>query len=639
MRMRLWIMLLVVTALAAPALAAQERILDYHSDVTVHQDGSLTVTETIKVRAERNKIKRGIYRDFPTLYRGSHFTRHWVPFEVVEVKRDGKPDGWHTKGLTNGTRVYMGREGHFLKPGEYTYTMTYKTDRQVGFFEDHDELYWNVTGNDWEFSIEKASATVHLPDSVPPDQIKLEGYTGPQGAKGQDFTSGRDEAGNPTFTTTRVLGGSEGLTIVVSWPKGHVTEPTGSDKLRYLLRDNAGIGIGLLGLILVFVYYLIAWFKVGQDPMKGTIIPLYEPPEGLSPAAMRYLMEMGYDDKCFAAAVIDMGVKGCVRIEEDEGEYTLHKLSDQTSELSSDERKVFSKLLKHRSSIEFKQSNHLAIQTAIRDLQKGLSAALAKTHFRTNRMYLIPAAALSVITLLGAGFMFASGGEGMAVFGFMCVWLSIWSIGVAALVANVFSEWRRVFTGAPAAIAGAIGITAFSIPFLAGEGFGLVVLTVATSVWMPFLVVVMLILNVVFYHLLKAPTRSGRRLMDKVEGFRMYLGTAERRRLDTMEGPEKTPELFEKYLPYALALGVENEWSEKFSDVLRRAAQEQGEYSPTWYHGAAWSTLGAGGFASSLGSTFATSVASSAAAPGSSSGSGGGGSSGGGGGGGGGGGW
>ncbi|MGH9509820.1 MAG: DUF2207 domain-containing protein, partial [Terriglobales bacterium] len=164
-----------------------ERILDYHSDITVHADGSMDVRETIKVRARGEQIKRGIYREFPTRYKDRLGNPYRVGFEVVEVLRDGRPDAWHTKDRENGVAVYIGREDVFLRPGEYTYTIAYRTNRQLGFFPDHDELYWNVTGNGWDFFIDQASATVSLPQRVSSSSLRLEGYTGPQGAQGRDF--------------------------------------------------------------------------------------------------------------------------------------------------------------------------------------------------------------------------------------------------------------------------------------------------------------------------------------------------------------------------------------------------------------------------------------------------------------------
>ena len=152
-------------------------------------------------------------------------------------------------------------------------------------------------------------------------------------------------------------------------------------------------------------------------------------------------------------------------------------------------------------------------------------------------------------------------------------------------------------------------------------------------------------MSLVFHYLLKAPTRAGRALLDKVEGFKQFLTAVEGDRLQRMSVPEITPQLFEKYLPYAVALGVEQAWAEQFSRSMAAAGQTGADagYTPRWYSGASWSALGATGFASSMGSSFSSSISSASTAPGSSSGSssggGGGGSSGGGGGGGGGGGW
>jgi uncharacterized membrane protein len=148
---------------------------------------------------------------------------------------------------------------------------------------------------------------------------------------------------------------------------------------------------------------------------------------------------------------------------------------------------------------------------------------------------------------------------------------------------------------------------------------------------------ILLIVNIVFYKTLKAPTLQGRKLMDQIEGFRQYLSVTEKDRLNILNPPEKTPELFEKYFPYALALDVEQKWSEQFSDVLKAAAEKG--YSPGWYSGSDWSYRSPGRFGSQLSGTFTSMIAASSHAPGSSSGGGGGGGSGGGGGGGGGGGW
>ena len=179
-------------------------------------------------------------------------------------------------------------------------------------------------------------------------------------------------------------------------------------------------------------------------------------------------------------------------------------------------------------------------------------------------------------------------------------------------------------------------------PFFAGEIGGAIGL--GTIIDWPGVVMILAMgfTNALFFHLMRAPTRMGRKVMDQLEGFRMYLSVAEKDRMNLMNPPAETPELFEKYLPYALALDVEQKWSERFADVLKAARMADGTpYHPYWYHGTTWSSLWATGFASGLGGAFSGAISSSSTAPGSSSGSGGGGGgfSGGGGGGGGGGGW
>ena len=620
--------------------APAEKILLFHSHITVHSDSSMTVRETIKVQSAGIEIKMGIYRDFPTRYRDSFGNQYAVDFNVIEVLRDGKPEGYHFKEMSNGQRVYIGKENVFLPQGKYIYTLVYKTNRQLGFFKDHDELYWNVTGNGWVFTIDKASATVLLPQGIPKDKINLDGYTGPQGAKGKSFNSSVDDSNNIIFSTTKQLYSYEGMTIVVSWPKGFVLEPTPQIKLSYFIRDNRSSIVGLLGLLILLSYYLIIWVMVGKDPAHGTIMPLYTPPDGFSPAAMRYITKMGYDNRAFAASIINMAVKRFLSIREENGVYTLIRDKANESVLTPEEKRISSKLLDSSKEIKLKTVSHVKIQSALSDLKNFLKMNFEKIYFITNRRYFFPGLLLSVIIMVISGFLESTGKGAIVIF--LCIWLTGWSIGVTFLVLLVYRRWKDVISGKGGKLitsGGALFLTLFSIPFVAGEIFGLFMLAFSTS----FLVIVILasivFINYLFYQWLKAPTRAGRKVLDKIEGFKMFLSATEKDRLNLMNPPERTPELFEKYLPYALALDIEQAWAEQFSDVLSGAGIGGRTYSPVWYSGPNWSTFGAGGLASSLGSSFSDAISSSSTAPGSSSGSGGGGSSGGGGGGGGGGGW
>ena len=638
------ICIFLTTSMAGQTYAA-EKIIGYHSHIVVHEDSTMTVRETIKVRVEGQKIKRGIYRDFPTRYKDHLGNRYVVGFKVKEVLRDGEPDAHHTESISNGMRVKIGKEKVYLRPGEYTYTLTYETDRQLGFFEDHDELYWNVTGNGWDFPIENASASVELPEGIPRSSLKLTGYTGPQGSTAGNLETSIDDYEYPTFQTTQPLKAREGLTIVVAWPKGHVAPPTPAEKFGYFARDNLGAGVGGLGLLVVLGYYLVTWARVGRDPARGTIIPLYRPPDGFSPAAMRYVFKMGYDGKAFTAALINMAVKGFLEIREEDGGYTIIKAHKKPTDyagknLAKEEKKIVDKMLGVLDEIELKQKNHSRIGKTVEALKNSLKLQYETKYFVTNKKYFIPGLVLSTVVILVAAICAGIAGNAPVVL-FMSFWLTIWSIGTIFLLVTVLSSWKQVLLGRAKRVAPAIGMTLFSLPFLAGEVFGICMLAAHSTPLLIPLLAAIAVINCLFYHLLKAPTLAGRSLLDKVEGFRMYLGVAEKERLDLLSTPKKTPELFERYLPYALALDVENRWSEQFADVLARAGEDGTEYRPGWYSGTSWNSARPGTFASSLGGTFSSAISSSSTAPGSSSGSGfsGGGSSGGGGGGGGGGGW
>ena len=625
-----WMAVLFALLLAAaPAWAQGERILSFASRIEIRADASLVVTETIRVRAEGQVIKRGIYRDFPQLYHGRWGLNQRTGFTVLSVQRNGRPEPFHLESRDNGQRVYIGQSSVTLAPGEYTYDLTYQTDRQLGFFKDHDELYWNVTGNGWVFAMNQVRAEVSLPPGA--TVLSAEAYTGPQGARGRDYTSWKSSAAKGVeFETTRALAPQEGLTIVVAWPTGFIQPTTGRAGWRNLLQDNVGIAIALGGLLGALIYYFMAWVMVGKDPAPGTIIPFYGPPAGLSPAAVRYLVHMRFDHKAFAANLISLAVKGAITIDQDAAKDYTVTWKNGTTALLPDEQVVRDKLLCARERLPLQQVNHAKIAAAIKSLKTALALRMERIYFVTNFWYWFWGLLFSVVPLVVSVLTYRNMGGAL----FMVVWLSGWTVGVTFLLSLVFTLWRsRQWIGA-------VFTTLFSIPFVGGEIFGLWAFAQSTSIWVPVLFLIGAAMNGVFYHLLKAPTAAGRKLLDQIDGFRLYLTVAEKDRLNSQNPPQKTPQLFEMFLPYALALNVEQQWAEQFTEVLAEAgAGRPGGYAPPWYNGTAWNSLGPTGFVSSLGSSMSSAISSSSTAPGSSSGGGGGGSSGGGGGGGGGGGW
>jgi uncharacterized membrane protein YgcG len=567
---------LLLAALLLPRLvAAEERILAYDSLIEVRADGSLDITETIRVRAEGRNIRRGIYRDFPTRYRDRAGNRVVVGFEVIDVRRDDRTEPWFTEGISNGVRINTGNDDFLPVPLDTTYTLRYRTTRQLGFFDDHDELYFNAIGTGWDFAIDAGSVEVRLPEPVPTDAMTAEGYSGAQGMQGGDFEATLPAPGIARWTLTRPLQPREGLTVVLSFPKGIVAEPTRAQRIAWLLRDNRGVLVALAGLVVLLVYCVRRWRRIGRDPAPGTIIVRYDPPEGHTPAGLRYMSRMSYDNRCFSADLLASAVDGLVRIHRDErllpkDKWRLEETGGAGHARTGEQRALLQRLFSgSRKTLELDNSNASTMQGAIKAHTEVLSGRFQPSMFQRN-----------------------TGSIGIAV-----------SIAVATAVLSLV-------------VGGGSGILLI-VPILLAMGVALVVFGIA----------------------IKAPTVEGRRLMDEIEGLKRYLSVADRDELARLPGPDGgdapplDAERYERLLPYAVALEVEDAWTKKFTLAVGTAAATAAASAITWYHGGGSSDLGS--FASSIGSSLSSQIASSSTPPGSSSGGGGGGSSGGGGGGGG----
>jgi uncharacterized membrane protein YgcG len=564
--------LALAVLLAFPA-SAQELISAYNVDVDVRADGSLDVTERITVHAEGQQIRRGIYRDFPTRYRDRYGNRVRVALEVLGVERDGNPEPWFTERMRNGVRINTGNDDFLPVPADYTYTLRYRTTRQLGFFENHDELYWNAIGTGWIFPIESSTVQVRLPAAVPIDRMTAEAYTGPQGARGANYVAELTRPGVATYRLTQPLGPNEGFTTVLQFPKGLIAAPTQGDRARWFLADNRGVLVGLSGLILLILFCVREWRRVGRDPKKRAIFARYEPPADKTAAGLRFVQRMGYDTRCFSAEVLALAVGGHLRINRDKkflkDSWKLER-NGATSPPASGGNSVLLNLLFPGGvkTLELKNTNASIVSAAQDAHKKELDREFHPRYFQRNTR----------------------------------------SVGIATLIALV----------------------AAAAAFFTSGGFGIPVLIAIGAA--------MLVTLIVFARLVRAPTQEGRELMDEIEGLKLYLSVAERDELASMRGPGQPPMLdagrYEGLLPYAVALEVEEAWTEKFTAAVGAAAAAEAASRMSWYSGRGPIT-NLGDFSRSMGSSLSSQISSAATPPGSSSGGGGGGSSGGGGGGGG----
>lgn len=562
-----------------PAAASYEWIASFNSDITIEPDGDLIVTETIEVVAGGDQIRRGIIRSFPTDYVDDWGMAHIVRFEVQSVRRDGRPEPFEVDRVDGGREIRIGSPDVLLPEGRHVYEIRYVTNRQIGFFDGHDELYWNVTGNEWWFAITKAQATIHLPGGAKATDLKV--YTGRRGENGTDAAIQAVAPGTIAASTTADLAVGEGLTVVVAFPKGFVAEPSLVTRSANLLWDNPAIPFSLLGLLAILAHYAYGRWRYGTNAPAGDVIPLFEPPTGMGPGDARMLDRFRFDQTGFAAIILDLAAQGFIAIERDgpEGETTLRRLDGKTDAtgLPPASQKVLQTLFKKkRRRFSFSRGNGPTTIEAYAAANKALEVAHVPAHIKRNADR---------------------------------------SVGCTAIV--ILAALALVFTAA-----------------------GWINWLVAITAW-----VVMIVIGFMGEELMAISTKAGQKHRDALEGLKLYLGTAEQDRWAALHPPELTLERFERLFPYALALGVEQPWSEAFARQIALSGAEAADYKPSFYSGPNFSLSGITSFSASLSSSMsAPSVQGSGSVPGSSSGltssySGGGGFSGGGGGGGGGRGW
>ncbi len=625
---------IILLCLPLLQLVAKEEILLFHSDIKVQADGSFDVIETIRVYAEGRQIKRGIFREIPTTYKNKLGIKKKVRFEVVSVKKNGSKEPYHTKRNDNGVAIYIGQSDVYIPQGEYVYEIHYTTNNQILFMEDLDEVYWNVTGNFWSFPIKEARAKISLPEGG--KLIQHAAYIGYEGSTDQNVDIQKIDDRSIEFKSNRSLQPREGLTIAAGFEKGLIPEPTTAEKFDETFQSNKGVFYGLLGLLGIFLYYFINWRRVGVDPPKGTIIPQYYPPENMSAAACRFVEKMSFDNQTYTAALVQQAVNGNMRIEHNgERNYTLKTNQDYTYHKWEGEDKILQPFFGGRiNSIKLDKKDHQIFSSSKDRLKEHLSEQYEGFMFNRNRQPLLLGIVCSTLLLFGLLLFVGKGEESI----FMCIWLFFWLGGLSI---PTFISVRSFLNGdrSGKTIGGLVFAFFFMLPSLVP------LYLVTNQNWlMGLIIIAILMVNLIFAYLLEAPTIEGRETMDHIEGFKMYLSTAEKDRLNMLQAPEENLELYEQYLPYAIALGVENEWGERFEKVIQAASQKMQDgrhhsYSPVWYSGSDINNFSAASFGNQLGSSFNSALSSAASSPSSSGGSGGGGSSGGGGGGGGGGGW
>ena len=523
-------------------------------DVELHvlPGGALLVTETVSPRFEG--AWNGIERLIPIEYRTPQGFNYSLLLDRVSVTDEqGTP-------LT----FVSSRERHYRNfriwiPGATdatrTFVLKYLVRNGLKFFEDHDELYWNVTGDEWDVPIEQASVRIILPPQT--TGVRAQAFTGAYGAREQAATVTIAGSGIE-MTMTRPLGFREGLTAVVGWDTGFVTAPTALDRTRMALVSNWPLGIPLL--IFGLMYRL--WSTRGRDPRLRPIAVMYEPPDRLTPAEVGTLVDERPDTRDITATLVDLAVRGYLRITERKAEhlfglwssldYLFHRIKPQQewAALPAFERLLLEAVFKDSEGDEVLLS---ALENRFYQSLPGIHDAIFNSlqtrHYYGQRPDRVKQGYLAGGITLGV----------------------VLTIGLLALA----DRW------------GMAPLTALAAGLLAG------------------------VIVVGFGRIMPARTQQGTKALEGVLGFEEFLTRVEADRFDRLI---KTPELFEKFLPYAMALGVEQNWARAFESIVMTA--------PAWYQGSDLAQFNTRGFTSRMGDMASRTGSTMTSAPRSSSGSG-----------------
>jgi len=507
---------LACAALAAPVAAAGRSltITDFAADVIVDRDGTIAVVETIRPRFTGSW--NGIYRTIPVEYRTPAGFGYHLSLHPVSATEDGAR-----------LRLEASREGANEKleiwvPGAadstHVVALRYRVENGLRFFADHDELYWNVTGNAWEVPIAHATARVVLPAGA--RGVRAEAYTGRAGARRRDASV---QVGDDAVTVAApgALEPGEGLTIVVGWDKGLVAEPGAATRAAWFLAANWPLGTPVLALVVS----LAIWYRRGRDPALRPLAVEYAPPGDLTPAEVGTLADARADMRDVSATLVDLAVRGYL---------TITEFPDPDFHL-------------------FGPRNDYAF---------GLRQP------RTAWKSLAPH---EVLLLTG---MFADPTKDVVMLSSLRNELHAHVASMRNAVWNAILA-RRYYLERPAAVRArwtAAGLGVGGLEFLAGRvaeaSLAVSPTTVAVSAVLAALTLALVGLA------MPARTRAGTRALEAVLGFREFLARVDG---DHFTRLPRTPETFEKYLPYAIALGLEDRWGKAFDDVYRRP--------PDWWVG------------------------------------------------------
>lgn len=484
-----------------PSVAFAEEINNYHVSFSVQTDGKIFVTENIHYDFGEEG-RHGIFREIPVRY-GSIFSPRILHVTIDSVEDDRGLDYRYTvRSQGDHLVVKIGDENDVIT-GAHEYVIRYTVDNALNFFRDHDELYWNVVGDAWPVIIRKADADVFL-HGVPLDgDIRMSCFTGISGSTAADCVSSLKENAVHIETNVAYLKPGEGFTIVVGWPHGIITGANLSTKIDFWLAAYGWVIATIFIPLGVFCFLLWRWFRLGRDPKeKKTLVPQYEPPDGLNPLEVGTLFDFRADARDITALFFDLAVRGYMKIRYiskvgvfGHEDYEFVKLKEPTSLTKICEHDLFDALFGATKTVRLSVLKNTFYKRT-KDLKDHVYDTLAMEDY----FYKDPAKVRTNYYVFSFIFLF-------------------------------------------------FALVVFFTPYP----------TYALALIISALLIAM------FASFMPARTKKGVLALRHILGFRWYLRVAEKERIRFHNAPAKKPEQFEKWLAFAVVFGVEKEWAEQFA--------------------------------------------------------------------------
>lgn len=508
----LWGVLALLLAFTTPLAARSWRVTNFQDNILISNDGTAEVAEHITVAFQGEF--HGIYRQIPIEYPGPDQTNYKLYLHVISVTDGDGNSLKYDSSVANGERklkIYIPNAVDATRD----VVITYKVRNGMRFFEDHDEFYWNVTGNDWPVPIDHAAANVHFPDAAA-GSLRVQAFTGVYGSSEHDATA-EAKGADTEFATNNPLPMRGGLTIDVYIPKGILNEPGAITKFFWFIGGNPIVFLPVVTLVVMFAL----WWTVGRDPDPGmSVAPMYDPPKGISPAEAGTLLDDNIHPRDITSTMIDLAVRGYIKIEETaekvlvftHKDYIFHLLKPQGQwgdDLAAHERVMLENVFAGGEQTRLSSLKN-RFYTAVPVIRQDIMSQL-----KNKGIYLLDpesANGYSIVAAIGILIPFAI---------------------------SQYLGWANFFN---------------SIPLLIG-----CVLISALIWWL-------------FARVMTAKTVKGARTRIAVLGFQEFMNRVDADRLKTLP-----PTTFEKYLAFAMALGVEHHWAQAFAGIVKDP--------PSWYVG------------------------------------------------------